>query len=99
MGASSAAANKPARTIIEHNEGEAICAFDAPYWRRYYYQKYGWLQDVIDNSRDMAEALDKYADAVHAATKLPMEQPLADDQNARLGHIDPCWTTVTVDSQ
>ena len=30
---------------------------------------------------------------------LPLEQPLADDQDAWLGHIDPRWTTVTVDSQ
>ncbi|MFC9456483.1 hypothetical protein [Streptomyces sp. NPDC056983] len=64
-----AAANKSARTIIEHNKGEAISAFDDPFWRRYYYQKHGWLQDMIDGSRDMAKALDKFADAVHAATK------------------------------
>ncbi|MFB7998977.1 hypothetical protein ACFC4G_39920 [Streptomyces sp. NPDC056002] len=64
-----AAANKSARTIIEHNKGEAISAFDDPFWRRYYYQKHGWLQDMIDGSRDMATALDKFADAVHAATK------------------------------
>ncbi|MFC7266271.1 NUDIX hydrolase [Streptomyces lutosisoli] len=30
---------------------------------------------------------------------LPLKQPLADDQDAWLGHIDPRWTTVTVDSQ
>ncbi|WP_093896446.1 NUDIX domain-containing protein [Streptomyces sp. Ncost-T10-10d] len=30
---------------------------------------------------------------------LPLEQPLADDQDAWLGRIDPRWTTVTVDSQ
>ncbi|MFE7398991.1 NUDIX domain-containing protein [Streptomyces sp. NPDC057557] len=30
---------------------------------------------------------------------LPLEQPLADDQDAWLGHIDPRWTTMTVDSQ
>ncbi|MET7898959.1 DUF6531 domain-containing protein [Streptomyces mirabilis] len=64
-----AAANKSARSIIEHNKGEAISAFDDPYWRRYYYQNHGWLQDVIDGARDMAKALDKYADAVHSATK------------------------------
>ncbi|WP_207309504.1 NUDIX domain-containing protein [Streptomyces kasugaensis] len=29
----------------------------------------------------------------------PLEQPLADDQDAWLGHIDPRWTTVTVGSQ
>ncbi|MCX4647573.1 hypothetical protein ACWGDS_42415 [Streptomyces sp. NPDC055059] len=92
-------ANRSARTTIEHNKGEAISAFDDPYWRRYYYQKCGWLQDVIDGSRDMAKALDKYADAGHAAIRLPMKQPLADDQDAWLGHIYPSWTTVTVNSQ
>lgn len=30
---------------------------------------------------------------------LPLEQPLADDQDAWLGAIDRCWTTVAVDSQ
>ncbi|MFB7441943.1 RNase A-like domain-containing protein [Streptomyces mirabilis] len=64
-----AAAHKSARGIIEHNKGEAISAFDDPYWRRYYYDGHGWLQDMIDGARDMAKALDKYADIVHAAVK------------------------------
>ncbi|WP_240103822.1 WXG100 family type VII secretion target [Streptomyces sp. MUM 16J] len=64
-----AAANKSARTIIEHNKGLAISAFDDPFWRRYYYEGHGWLQDMIDAARDMAKALDKYADAVHHAVK------------------------------
>jgi hypothetical protein len=64
-----AAANKSARGIIEHNKGEAISAFDDPFWRRYYYDGHGWLQDMIDGSRDMAKALDMYADAVHKAVK------------------------------
>ncbi|MFD3477854.1 RNase A-like domain-containing protein [Streptomyces sp. NPDC058695] len=64
-----AAANKSARGIITHNKGEAISAFDDPYWRRYYHQKHGWLQDMIDGARDMAKSLDQYADAVHHAVK------------------------------
>ncbi|MFG2524426.1 DUF6531 domain-containing protein [Streptomyces sp. NPDC048527] len=64
-----AAANKSSRGIIEHNKGKAISAFDDPYWRRYYYDGHGWLQDMIDGARDMAKALDKYADAVHKAVK------------------------------
>jgi hypothetical protein len=64
-----AAANKAARSLIEHNKGEAISAFDDPFWRRYYHGKRGWLQDLIDGSRDMAKALDAYADAVHGAKK------------------------------
>jgi hypothetical protein len=69
-----AAANKSARGIIEHNKiehnkGEAISAFDDPFWRRYYYDGHGWLQDMINGARDMAKALDQYADVVHKAVK------------------------------
>ncbi|MFK4144338.1 RNase A-like domain-containing protein [Streptomyces sp. NPDC004065] len=63
------AANKAARSLIEHNKGEAIAAFDDPFWRRYYYDKHGWLKDLSDGARDMAKALDAYADAVHGAKK------------------------------
>ncbi|MFF8864508.1 DUF6531 domain-containing protein [Streptomyces sp. NPDC015139] len=63
------AANKSARGIIENNKGEAISAFDDPYWRRYYHDGHGWLKDMADGARDMAKALDKYADAVHKAVK------------------------------
>ncbi|MEV5736755.1 DNA/RNA non-specific endonuclease, partial [Streptomyces sp. NPDC052292] len=47
----------------------AISAFDDPFWRRYYHDKHGWLKDLSDGARDMAKALDAYADAVHAAKK------------------------------
>ncbi|OKJ32204.1 hypothetical protein [Streptomyces sp. CB01580] len=50
------------------NKGEAISAFDDPFWRRYYYG-HGWLQDMIDGARDMAKALGQYADVVHKAVK------------------------------
>ncbi|MFG3010069.1 hypothetical protein ACGFZB_06365 [Streptomyces cinerochromogenes] len=62
-------ANKAARSIIEHNKGEAISAFADPYWRRYYHDGHGWLKDLADAARDMAKALDAYADAVHSAKK------------------------------
>ncbi|MEU2716564.1 DUF6531 domain-containing protein [Streptomyces sp. NPDC007205] len=64
-----AAANKSARGIIDNNKGEAISAFDDPYWRRYYYNGHGWLKDMADAARGMAKALDKYADVVHKAVK------------------------------
>ncbi|MFF9621728.1 hypothetical protein [Streptomyces griseosporeus] len=63
------ATNKAARTLIEHNKGEAISAFDDPFWRRYYYDGDGWLKDLADAARAMAKALDAYADAVHGAKK------------------------------
>ncbi|WP_405448601.1 hypothetical protein OG350_20335 [Streptomyces achromogenes] len=62
-------ANKAARSIIEHNKGEAISAFADPYWRRYYHDGHGWLKDLADAARGMAKALDAYADAVHGAKK------------------------------
>lgn len=63
------AANKAARSLIENNKGEAISAFDDPFWRRYYHDGDGWLKDLADGARDMAKALDAYADAVHSAKK------------------------------
>ncbi|EFF92636.1 conserved hypothetical protein [Streptomyces sp. e14] len=68
------AANQAARSLIENNKGEAIAAFDDPFWRRYYYDKHGWLKDLSDGARDMAKALDAYADAVdHAKKKIKHE--------------------------
>ncbi|MDF3300448.1 hypothetical protein [Streptomyces tropicalis] len=62
-------ANKAARSIIEHNKGEAISAFDDPFWRRYYHDKRGWLKDLADSARAMAKALDAYADFIHGVKK------------------------------
>ncbi|MET8613924.1 RNase A-like domain-containing protein [Streptomyces misionensis] len=64
-----AGANKAARAIIEHNKGEAISAFDDPFWRRYYYDGRGWLKDLADAARDMAKSLDAYADFIHGVKK------------------------------
>lgn len=63
-----AVANKAARALIEDNKGESIDAFDK-FWRRYYDHGRGWLKDVPDAARDMAKALDAYADEVHGAKK------------------------------
>jgi len=54
--------------LIEDNKGESIDAFDT-FWRRYYDHGRGWLKDVPDAARDMAKALDAYADEVHGAKK------------------------------
>nr|WP_186337834.1 MULTISPECIES: hypothetical protein [Streptomyces] len=64
-----AAADHAARSVIEHNRGEAVSAFADPFWRRYHRDGSGWLKVLADAARDMAEALDTYADAVHSARK------------------------------
>ena len=63
-----AVANKAALALIEDNKGESIDAFDT-FWRRYYDHGRGWLKDLADAARDMAKALDAYADTVHGAKK------------------------------
>ncbi|MFI6056355.1 hypothetical protein ACIBCO_40650 [Streptomyces violascens] len=64
-----AAANKAAQALIHNNKGEAISAFADPFWARYYHDKKGWLQDLVDGPRDLAKGIDKYADAVADAKK------------------------------
>ncbi|MEU8838872.1 RNase A-like domain-containing protein [Streptomyces roseus] len=64
-----AAANKAAQTLIHNNSGEAISAFADPFWSRYYHDKKGWLQDLVDGPRSLADGIDKYADAIADAKK------------------------------
>ncbi|MFJ6717558.1 RNase A-like domain-containing protein [Streptomyces sp. NPDC091259] len=64
-----AAANKAAQTLIHNNSGEAISAFADPFWARYYHDKKGWLQDLVDGPRSLAAGIDQYADAVADAKK------------------------------
>ncbi|MFE2246791.1 RNase A-like domain-containing protein [Streptomyces lavendulae] len=64
-----AAANKAAQTLIHNNDGEAISAFADPFWARYYRDKKGWLQDLVDGPRSLAAGIDQYADAVADAKK------------------------------
>lgn len=63
-----AATNPAARSLIEHNRGDSIDAFDT-FWRRYYDNGHGWLKDLTDAAHSMAKALDQYADAVHQANQ------------------------------
>ncbi len=61
------ATNKAATTLIHHNEGEAIDAFEV-FWGRYAKGKdEGWLTNLAKSARSMAKALDKFADAVDDA--------------------------------
>nr|WP_234392139.1 DUF6531 domain-containing protein [Streptomyces sp. WM6378] len=63
--------NNAASALIHNNKGEAIDAFEI-FWGRYAKDgNAGWLSDLSKSARKMAEALDKFADAVdHAIHKL-----------------------------
>ena len=56
-----------ASSIIHNNTGESIEAFDK-FWGRYAKDKdSGWLKDLADSGRQMATALEKFADAIDDA--------------------------------
>ncbi|MFI0262542.1 WXG100 family type VII secretion target [Streptomyces sp. NPDC017056] len=63
-----AAAHKPAQDVIDNNKGPGIEAF-GEFWRKYHGGGKGYLDDVASAARDMAKALDKFADQVAAAKK------------------------------
>ncbi|MCX4578069.1 polymorphic toxin type 28 domain-containing protein [Streptomyces sp. NBC_01571] len=59
--------NSTARSLIHHNKGESIEAFDK-FWSQYAKGKdAGWLGDLADSARAMAKFLDKFADAIDDA--------------------------------
>ncbi|MFJ4520538.1 DUF6531 domain-containing protein [Streptomyces sp. NPDC088810] len=59
--------HRSASSIIHNNTGESIEAFDK-FWGRYAKdQDGGWLSDLAKSSREMAKALEKFADAIDDA--------------------------------
>lgn len=61
------ASNRTAGTLIHHNTGEAIDAFEV-FWGRYHSEGgKGWLDDLAKCSRQMAKALEEFSDAVDDA--------------------------------
>ncbi|MFI0164275.1 DUF6531 domain-containing protein [Streptomyces sp. NPDC017095] len=59
--------HRSASSIIHNNTGESIEAFDT-FWGRYAKdQDGGWLSDLAKSSREMAKALEKFADAIDDA--------------------------------
>nr|WP_279577608.1 DUF6531 domain-containing protein [Streptomyces cyanogenus] len=59
--------HRSASSIIHHNTGESIEAFEK-FWGRYAKdQDGGWLSDLAKSSREMAKALEKFADAIDDA--------------------------------
>ncbi|WP_432001464.1 putative adhesin [Streptomyces sioyaensis] len=63
-----AACHKKAQDVIDNNKGKSIEAFGG-FWRKYHGGGKGYLDDVAAAARDMAKALDKYADQVAEAKK------------------------------
>ncbi|MEU2363207.1 WXG100 family type VII secretion target [Streptomyces noursei] len=63
-----AACHKKAQDVIDNNKGKSIEAF-GEFWRKYHGGGKGYLDDVASAARDMAKALDKYADQVAEAKK------------------------------
>ncbi|WP_432000181.1 WXG100 family type VII secretion target [Streptomyces sioyaensis] len=63
-----AACHKKAQDVIDNNKGAGIEAFDN-FWRRYHGGGKGYLDDVATAARDMAKALDKFADQIAEAKK------------------------------
>ncbi|WP_261802028.1 WXG100 family type VII secretion target [Streptomyces sp. ISID311] len=63
-----AACHKKAQDVIDTNKGKSIEAF-GEFWRKYHGGGKGYLDDVATAARDMAKALDKYADQVAEAKK------------------------------
>ncbi|MEU6662245.1 DUF6531 domain-containing protein [Streptomyces sp. NPDC046821] len=59
--------HKSASSLIHHNKGESIDAFEK-FWGKYAKgQDAGWLSDLAEAARGMAKALDKFADAIDDA--------------------------------
>ncbi|MFK0295616.1 DNA/RNA non-specific endonuclease [Streptomyces sp. NPDC090442] len=63
-----AVCHKKAQDVIDNNKGKSIEAF-GEFWRKYHGGGKGYLDDVASAARDMAKALDKFADQIAAAKK------------------------------
>ncbi|MGX1854072.1 WXG100 family type VII secretion target [Streptomyces sp. NPDC055299] len=61
-------AHKSAQDVIDSNKGQSIESF-ASFWRKYHSGGKGYLDDLAESARDMAKALDKFADQIAEAKK------------------------------
>ncbi|WP_399087875.1 hypothetical protein ACGH2B_12090 [Streptomyces sp. BBFR2] len=72
-----AACHKQAQDVIDTNKGKSIEAF-GDFWKKYHGGGKGYLDDVASAARDMAKALDKFANQiVEAKTKIEHELEIA----------------------
>ncbi|MBN0046996.1 RHS repeat protein [Streptomyces actuosus] len=59
--------HRSASSVVHNNTGESIEAFEK-FWSRYATDHDdGWLKDLADSAREMAKALEKFADAIDDA--------------------------------
>ncbi|MGW9175597.1 WXG100 family type VII secretion target [Streptomyces decoyicus] len=63
-----AACHKRAQDVIDNNKGQSIDAFET-FWRKYHGGGKGYLDDLATAARDMAKALDKFADQIAEAKR------------------------------
>ncbi|WP_411144863.1 hypothetical protein [Streptomyces sp. x-80] len=66
--ADEAACHKKAQDVIDNNKGKSIEAFGG-FWKKYHGGGKGYLDDVASAARNMAKALDKFADQIAEAKK------------------------------
>ncbi|WP_308401672.1 DUF6531 domain-containing protein [Streptomyces roseoverticillatus] len=70
--------NNQATSLIHNNKGEAIEAFEV-FWHRYAKgSKDGWLQDLAESSKKMADGLEKLAEATDKAMDQLWEKIIED---------------------
>ncbi|WP_328673670.1 DUF6531 domain-containing protein [Streptomyces sp. NBC_00322] len=87
--------NNAASSLIHNNKGEAIDAFEI-FWGRYAKGKdAGWLSDLAKAARKMAEALDKFAEAVDDAIN-KLRTHLAVDAAIIVAGIGLAWFTAGI---
>ncbi len=80
------ATDKAATTLIHHNKGEAIDAFET-FWGRYAKGKdEGWLSNLAKSARNMAKFLEKFADKVDDAIDA-LKAQIAIDAAALVGGL------------
>ncbi|MFD1274452.1 hypothetical protein ACFQ51_31165 [Streptomyces kaempferi] len=91
--------NSTARSLIHHNKGESIEAFDK-FWSQYAKGKdAGWLGDLADSARAMAKFLEKFADAIDAAIHKLWEHIAIDAAVIAAGSLSPSSPQVSPPEQ
>ncbi|MCC3769525.1 DUF6531 domain-containing protein [Streptomyces sp. UNOC14_S4] len=85
--------NNTAQSLIHHNKGESIDAFEV-FWARYAGKgEKGWLHDIPKAARDTAKGLEKLADAIDDAVD-KLKAKIAIEAAVILAGIGAAWFTL-----